>query len=111
MRPATGWIAYLTRVPFAWSAFAHMVLRIGEATPMPNDGAVASAMKANIPDAGFYFMPGIDMRNATDEQKAAWTEKYKEGPTALVVYHPTGEDAMSPRHLIIQLASDTAAFS
>jgi hypothetical protein len=96
-------------VMFLWGAVSHLALGIGEATPLPNDSAVSAAMKANIPDSGIYFMPGLDMRNATDEQKASWTTKYKEGPTALLVYHPTGEDPMPIKMFGVELASNIAA--
>jgi hypothetical protein len=94
---------------FAWGAVSHIVLGIGEATPMPNEGPIMAAMKTGMPDAGLYFAPGMDMRQANDEQKAAWAEKYKEGPTAMVIYHPTGEDPTSPKMFAVELGSDIAA--
>jgi hypothetical protein len=98
-------------VMFAWGAVSHMVLGIGDAgiTPMPNEAAVSAALKSNLTEPGLYFMPGIDMRHATEEQRTAFAAKYKEGPTAMLVYQPTGEDPMSFRQFGIQLASDMAA--
>lgn len=99
-------------VMFAWGAVAHIFLGVGEAgvMSMPNEAAMTAAMKANLTEPGFYFLPGLDMKKqATDEEKAAWAAKYKEGPTAILIYHPTGEEPMSPKQLGIELASNIAA--
>jgi hypothetical protein len=97
-------------VVFIWSAIAHMVLPIGEmglkSIPQ-NEDAVFSALKSNISEPGLYFMPGIEMgKNPTEEQQKAWQAKYEAGPTALLVYHPTGEKPMSPGQLLRQLLFD-----
>ena len=95
---------------FAWGAVAHIFLGVGEAMPMPNETAMAAAMKANITDPGIYFMPGMDMKKqATEEEKTAFAAKYKEGPIAILVYRPTGDEIMSPKQLGIELASNIAA--
>src|SRR5438445_11492620 len=99
-------------VMFAWGAFSHMVLNIeaDSMKQMPNEAAVAAAMKANIPEAGLYFIPGMNMtRTMTPEEQAAWAAKYKEGPTAMVVYHPTGDDVFTPSQFGTQFGSDLVA--
>ena len=99
-------------VMFAWGAVAHIFLGVGEAgvLPMPNETAMAAAMKANITEPGLYFMPGMDMKKQmTEEEKAAFAAKYKEGPVAILVYRPTGDEIMSPKQLGIELASNVAA--
>ncbi|MDX2040518.1 MAG: hypothetical protein SF097_04675 [Acidobacteriota bacterium] len=91
---------------FVWSFISHMVLPLGEvgvkAVPA-NDDVIVSAMKSNITEPGFYMLPGIDMKTASAEQQTAWQAKWKAGPAAIVVYNPTGWDAMSPWQLIRQL--------
>ena|SRR5215475_786599 len=92
---------------FVWSAFAHMVLPIGamglKTIPGNNEEAVLNAMKSNIQQSGLYFMPGYDMsRTPTEAEQAAFMAKYEAGPTAFLVYHPTGEKAISPGQLIRQ---------
>src|SRR5215475_4894905 len=92
---------------FVWSAFAHMVLPIGEmglkTLPSNNEEAALNAMKSNIQQSGLYFMPGIDMsRNQTDAEKNAWQSKYEAGPTAFLVYQSTGVKPISPGQLIRQ---------
>ena len=97
-------------VVFIWSAIAHMALPIGEmglkSIPQ-NEGPVLEALKSNIQEPGLYFMPGMEMgKKPTDAEQSAWQAKYEAGPTALVVYHPTGEKAMSPGQLLRQLLFD-----
>jgi hypothetical protein len=91
---------------FIWSAIAHMVLPIGVMgfNGIPNnEDALLSAMKSNIQQSGLYLMPGIDMsRNPTEAERNAWQLKYETGPTAFLVYHPTGVKAISPGQLIRQ---------
>src|SRR5258706_13278876 len=99
-------------VMFAWGAVSHMVLNIEGAVvkPMPNEGAVSAAMKANISEPGVYLMPGLDMtKPLSAEEKTAWAAKYKEGPTAMLIYQPTGDDVFTPKQFGTQLASDIGA--
>jgi hypothetical protein len=52
-------------------------------------------------------MPGFDMsKKPTDAEMNAFNAKYETGPTAFLVYHPTGEKAMSPGQLLRQLLFD-----
>ena len=98
-------------VMFMWGALSHMVLGIGDAgiKSMPNEIAMTAAMKANLTEPGFYYLPGMDMKTATEAEQAAWAAKYKEGPTAILIYNPKGEEAMSPRQFGVELGSDIAA--
>ena len=97
---------------FIWGAVGHMFLGVGEwgVKPMPNEDAVIACMKSNIPNAGLYFAPGMDMtRRPTDEEYAAWSAKYEAGPNVFLVYRPTGIEAMSPHQLGIELLSNILA--
>ncbi len=97
-------------VVFIWSAIAHMVLPIGEMglkTIPQNEDAVLSAVKSNIQEPGLYFMPGMEMgKKPTEVEQNAWQAKYEAGPTALLIYHPTGQKVMSPGQLLRQLLFD-----
>jgi hypothetical protein len=87
---------------FVWSFVSHMILHIGAIgfkTIATNEDAVLTAMKSNIQEPGLYFMPGHDMSR---EPTAEEMRKYETGPTAFLVYHPTGEKAMSPGQLTRQ---------
>jgi hypothetical protein len=97
---------------FVWGAVGHMFLGIGTAgvMPMPNEPVMTAAMKANISDPGIYFLPGIDMKKqVSKEEEDAWTAKYKDGPNAMLIYRPTGEDPISVKRLGVELASNIAA--
>jgi len=99
-------------VMFAWGAVSHMFLGVGEAgvQSLPNEEAVIACMKANIPHAGLYFAPGMDMsRTPTNEEYAAWSAKYETGPNVFLVYRPAGIAPMSPRQLGYELLSNVLA--
>ncbi|MBK8466236.1 MAG: hypothetical protein IPL32_10435 [Chloracidobacterium sp.] len=98
-------------VMFIWGALSHMVFGIADAgvRPMPNEAAMTTAMKANLSEPGFYVMPGFDRKTATEAEQAAWDAKYKEGPTAVVIYNPTGDEAFSFKRFAVELSSNIAA--
>src|SRR5687767_5331291 len=99
-------------VMFSWGAFSHMVLGLYDSSikQVPNEMAVLAEMKANITEPGFYFIPGMDMsKTPSEEEMAAFTARHKEGPTATVIYQPTGSDIMTPRQLGTELGSNIAA--
>lgn len=79
---------------FVWSSFAHVAVGWGETgiQDMPNEQAVLSSLKANIPADGFYFFPGAGMPNPTHSQRmAAMREKaaqHYSGPGGILIYHP-----------------------
>src|SRR5262249_12983925 len=91
---------------FIWGAVSHMALPIGEMglkTLPNNEDAVLTAMKSSVQQPGLYLMPGFDMsRKQTEAEKNAWKAKYEAGPTAFLVYQPTGTKVMSPGQLIRQ---------
>jgi hypothetical protein len=99
-------------IMFMWSAFSHMVLQVGDAglKSLPNEAAVISNLKANVPEPGMYFVPGMDMtKTYTAEEQAAWTERYTAGPNALLIYHPTGVSPMSASQLGGEFLSNVLA--
>ena len=101
---------------FMWGAVSHMALGLQESgiKQFANEAPVLAALKSEIKEPGFYFFPGMDTSpNMTKEQKAAaqkkWEEKYLAGPRGILVYHPDGEQAMSPRQLGLQLIATILA--
>ncbi len=80
---------------FFWSFVAHDVLPLGKAgiKEIPNEQAVLSSMKANMPEDGLYLLPGLGLpENATRAQQSAAMEarmhKVETGPSGLLAYHP-----------------------
>src|SRR5262249_18360952 len=57
-------------------------------------------------EPGFYFFPYVDKKEASEAAQKAWTEKIKKGPTGILVVHPEGAEAMSPRQLLTELATN-----
>lgn len=81
---------------FFWSYLAHDVLPLGKAgiKEIPNEQTVLTSMKANMPEDGLYFLPGLGIpENATRAQQSAAMEarmhKVETGPSGLLVYHPS----------------------
>jgi hypothetical protein len=67
-------------------------------------------MKDSIREPGFYFFPGMEnMRTPSEAEQKAWEAKIKQGPTGVLVFHPEGGEAMSPRQLVTELASNVVA--
>jgi hypothetical protein len=96
-------------VIFVWGFISHMVLPIGEMgiRQIPNEDTVLAAMRTSISQPGFYFFPGRDMSRAPSQaEQQAWEVKMKQGPTGILVIHPQGSEAMSPRQLGTELATD-----
>ena len=97
---------------FFWSYVAHDVLPLGKAgiKEIPNEQAVLASMKANMPEQGLYFLPGIGLpENATRAQQAAAMEarmrKVETGPSGLLVYHPSLNFSFG-KALVIELGTN-----
>ena len=98
---------------FIWGFVSHVVIGLGDAAikKIPNEEQVLTVLQANVKEPGFYFYPGMhSLPSASKEQKAAaeklWNEKYLAGPRGILIYHPDGEQAMSPKQLLSQLAAE-----
>lgn len=99
-------------VIFVWSAFSHMVLPLGGMglRELPNEDEVVATLRQSVPESGLYLFPGFDMReNSSPEQQQAWQAKYSAGPVGMLVYQRNGGEALSPRQLLTELASNVGA--
>jgi hypothetical protein len=103
-------------VMFVWGAVSHMVLPLGMAGigELPAEDQVLAALREHVPDAGFYFFPGMGegAGGSREEREAAWKrfeEKHRRGPHGILVYAPGGGEPMSTRQLATELASNVAA--
>ena len=79
---------------FLWSFVAHDLLPLGKTgiKEVPNEQAVLNSMKANMPEDGLYFLPGLGVpENATRAQQSAAMEarmhKVETGPSGFLAYH------------------------
>jgi hypothetical protein len=94
-------------VVFIVSGIFHMATRIGEygIKKFSNEEAVLSAMRASIPDSGLYIFPGAGTMSGKDQSplnQAAYLEKYKTGPTGLLVYRTGGVELNFGKLLVYQ---------
>lgn len=100
-------------VVFCWGAVSHMVLPFGEMgiKNLPGEEVLVAAMKASMTERGFYLFPGMEQRgkDMTEAEQKAWEEKYRRGPRGVVVFDPSGSEAMSATMLGAEFASN--AFS
>ena len=99
-------------VVFFWSAASHMALGLGTAgiRSVPNEERLAQGIRGVITEPGLYFFPGFDpSRKMTPGEERAWTEKYRRGPSGMIVVQPGGRDPMEPTQLVIELLADILA--
>lgn len=96
---------------FVWGAVAHTALPFAREAlkPIPNEASVLSTLHGDLAAPGMYFFPGIDMRNATPEQRKTWEQQLASGPSGLLIYKPNGGEAMSPRQLVTEFVSNVLA--
>ena len=98
---------------FMWGSFSHIVLGLGSVgikeIPRGQEAALQSSLRMALPESGFYFFPGMGIpAGANPQEKQAATklyqEKYRQGPTGILIFHPQGAEVMTPGQLMIQLA-------
>jgi hypothetical protein len=105
-------------VVFILSSIWHVATPLGEVgvKNLPQEALLSPAMKLAIPDAGFYFFPGINRsKDLTREQQQTEQQRYlnayRQGPTGILVYSPGGEDMNFGKNLVGQfLVGAVSAF-
>jgi hypothetical protein len=99
-------------VVFVWSAISHMFLGLGTAgiSTMPNEERVTQAIRGAITEPGLYFFPGFpaSAKMTPDEEKAL-TERYRRGPSGIMVVQPGGRRLMEPTQFVVELVGDILA--
>lgn len=97
---------------FVWSFISHMILPLGEAgvRTLPNEEAVLADLRGSLPEPGLYIFPMMgDPSNATEEEQKQWAEKYRTGPSGILVYRPLGGEFNFPRLLGVELLTNILA--
>lgn len=96
-------------VVFLMSAVFHMATQLGEVGihGMPNEEAMRVALRATMHEPGIYAIPWADMSSGKSKEQqeadmAAYAAKYKEGPTALLIYTPGGVEFSFGKALLNQ---------
>lgn len=98
---------------FLWSSIAHMALGLGSlgVHDIPNEQAMMGVMKSNLPQSGFYFFPGLGLAPGASraERNAAmnvYQQKVANGPSGILIYHPSGQKAISAGQLLTELGTN-----
>lgn len=101
---------------FLWESVAHMVLPLGEAgiKAIGNEQTVIAALKENIKEPGLYFFPAPDRtpgmsREQQQEAERKLQEKWRTGPSGIMVFHPEGVGVSFPQQLGTQFGADVLA--
>jgi hypothetical protein len=84
---------------FAWESVAHMASGLGDAgvRPLPREGPVQAAIKANIGEPGFYIFPAPELRpGMTNDEKSKAMEvsmqRARTEAAGMMVVYPGGKD-------------------
>ena len=100
---------------FLWAALAHMVLGTGSIgiKDIPNEEAMLGAMRANLPQAGFYFFPGLGVplsapRAEVNAAMARRAQKTESGPSGIMIYFPSGRKELVPGQFFTELGTNIA---
>ncbi len=80
---------------FLWGGLSHVVLGLGEVGVqyLPQQQPVMDALKASVPQSGFYFFPQADAAGKLPPEKAG-------GPYGIMIYHSSGASGMMTGQLV-----------
>lgn len=80
---------------FLWGGVSHMVLGLGETGVrfLPQQATVVDAMKASVPQSGFYYFPQADSSGKLRPED-------ENGPHGILIYHPAGASSTMSRQLV-----------
>jgi hypothetical protein len=97
---------------FLWSSVAHVLLPLGEigiSTVTHNEDAFLASMHSALGEQhGLYLFPaGGNSTDAAAMQQYA--QKIAVGPSGLIVYHPSGAEALAPRQLVTEFLTEILA--
>jgi hypothetical protein len=99
-------------IVFACGALFHMATPLGMAglSVLPDEGATIEGLRVSVPKTGFYVFPAEGMVGKTSEaEQKAWAEKYRRGPSGMLLYKAEGSEPLAPRQLVTELVTDVLA--
>jgi hypothetical protein len=97
---------------FIVSSIWHVVLPFSETGfySIPHEDVLTTAMRLGISDTGIYMFPGMDPAKRNDPVEAQkYAEKFRRGPTGLIIFRPGGKDFSFPRLLVNQFGFQVLA--
>lgn len=81
---------------FVWGFLSWAVLPMHQMETFQDEAAVSTVLRDNALVSGVYFLPHPP-DESDQEAVAAWTDRHKTGPRAMVALNITGSDPMSPK--------------
>lgn len=79
---------------FLWGAISHMLLPVGMmgvGHTGPADAEILAVMDKNLDKPAVYMLPDYpEDRDLTQEEQDALMQRYSDGPTAFLVFQPSG---------------------
>jgi hypothetical protein len=91
-------------VLFIWGGFSHMVLFVGAGFKrLPDEDRLIKSFRTD--EQGLYFFPSKDLRHSTKEEDAIWEDKFRNGPTGLLVFKAAGGEPFSGAKMGTQFLS------
>src|ERR1700732_1221571 len=85
-------------VVFVVSSIWHLTPGLGEigVKALPAEDTVLAGLRASVHDPGFYYFPAPDMSAGRSKEEvkaaqAAYLERFRRGPSGILVYQPGGE--------------------
>jgi hypothetical protein len=96
---------------FVWGGISHMLLLQGVGfSRLPRQDAVMAELRSSISRDGLYFFPSLDFeRPPTAQDRSAWEAAFRQGPTGMIIFHPLGDEPISPKKLALQFLSEFLA--
>ena len=98
---------------FAWGAFAHMVLQLGDSSfkQLPQEDAVLEALRNANPEDGLYAFPFWGQHGVADDHEAEKeiAAKFAKGPVGILVYQRSVAEMMPPKTLVLEFLGGTIA--
>jgi hypothetical protein len=99
-------------IVFGWGAVAHIATPLGMAgmSAMQNEDRVIDKLRESAPRSGMYIFPaeGV-LGNKSEAAQKAWQEKFRRGPSGILLYTAGGGEPMDGRKLVTEFISDVLA--
>jgi hypothetical protein len=94
-------------IVFLSSALQNALFPVAEPKSLPGQGSILPALRASLPQPGFYFFPGqaLSERMSKEERQAAqadYARRFKEGPAGVIAYSPGGREFRFGSRLAVQ---------
>jgi hypothetical protein len=99
-------------IVFVCGALLHMATPLGMAglSLLPDEGATIEGLRVSVPRTGFYAFPAEGMMGKTTEaERKAWEEKYRRGPSGMLLYKAEGSEPFAAKQLVTELVSNVLA--